>query len=199
PLCLAEIQEKVLDADTLLVEYALGEERSYLWAVTTDSLTSYELPRRSEIEQTARRVYELLTARNQRVRFEPLDERKARIAQADSDYLQAAAALAQMVLGPVAERLSRKRLLIVSDGALQYVPFAALPMPETGRQGDRETGRRGDGEVGRRGDRGKEEQRHRETPHPNLSSSLHLSVSSSPRLPVSSSPRPPVSFRPLIV
>ena len=199
PLSLAEIQRQVLDADTLLLEYALGEERSYLWVVTADSLKSYELPCRSEIEQASRRVYELLKARNEQVMFEAPDERKARIAQADAEYPQAAAALAGMVLGPVADQLTRKRLLIVSDGALQYVPFAALPVPETGRQRDRE--------IGGQRDRGTEGQNDRETKRPNFSASLRPSVSPSlrlsgapsPRLSVSSSPRPSVAFRPLIV
>jgi len=35
------------------------------------------------------------------------------------------------VLGPVAAQLQNKRLLIVSDGALQYIPFAVLPAPST--------------------------------------------------------------------
>jgi CHAT domain-containing protein len=34
-----------------------------------------------------------------------------------------------MLLAPVAEQLGTKRLVIVADGALQYVPFAALPAP----------------------------------------------------------------------
>ena len=34
-----------------------------------------------------------------------------------------------MVLGPVSELLGTKRLVIVADGALQYIPFAALPEP----------------------------------------------------------------------
>jgi CHAT domain-containing protein/Tfp pilus assembly protein PilF len=135
PLSLAEIQRQVLDDDTLLLEYSLGAERSYLWAVTTDSMTSYELPGRGEIEREARRVYDLLTARNRLIRFEAPDERNARIAQADAAYTQAAAALARMVLGPVTERLTKKRLLIVSDGTLRYTPFAALPLPETAGQG----------------------------------------------------------------
>jgi hypothetical protein len=42
PVTLAEIQQQVLD-DTLHLQYSLGEERSYLWAVTKTSLTSYEL------------------------------------------------------------------------------------------------------------------------------------------------------------
>jgi CHAT domain-containing protein len=37
-----------------------------------------------------------------------------------------------MVLGPVAGHLARRRLLVVSDGALQYVPFGALYTPTTG-------------------------------------------------------------------
>jgi hypothetical protein len=40
PLKLREIQAQ-LDADTLLLEYTLGEERSYLWAISKDSLKSY--------------------------------------------------------------------------------------------------------------------------------------------------------------
>ncbi|MBI1745934.1 MAG: CHAT domain-containing protein [Acidobacteria bacterium] len=40
-----------------------------------------------------------------------------------------------MLLGPVAAQLGKKRLLIVSDGALQYVPFAALPRPPTAGAG----------------------------------------------------------------
>src|SRR5262245_46820829 len=34
-----------------------------------------------------------------------------------------------MLLGPVASELGNKRLLIVSDGVLQYAPFVALPSP----------------------------------------------------------------------
>jgi CHAT domain-containing protein len=135
PLSLKEIQQ-LLDEDTLLLEYALGDERSYLWAVTPTTLTSFELPKRTEIEQAARRVYEALTARNKTVRFERQDDKRARIAQADADYLKASAQLSQMVLQPVAAQLGRKRLLIMNEGALQYVPFGTLPAPlaqETGR------------------------------------------------------------------
>jgi CHAT domain-containing protein len=40
-----------------------------------------------------------------------------------------------MILLPAAARLGQRRLLIVADGALQYVPFAALPDPgDGGRQ-----------------------------------------------------------------
>jgi len=55
------------------------------------------------------------------------------IAEADAEYWKAATALSHRVLGPVAAQLGKKRLLIVTDGTLQYVPFAALPIPATGR------------------------------------------------------------------
>ncbi len=58
PLTLAEIQTQVLDADTLLLEYALGTDHSYLWTVTPTAITSYELPKRAEIEIAAREFYE---------------------------------------------------------------------------------------------------------------------------------------------
>ena len=140
PLKLKEIQQQ-LDADTLLLEYALGEERSYLWAITRDSLTSYELPKGELIKQSALQVYELLTARSTSKRGETGTERGERIAQAEAKLPVAAQQLSQTLLSPVAARLGNKRLVIVVDGALQYVPFAMLPEPVTGRRGDGETGR----------------------------------------------------------
>src|SRR5262249_49414785 len=58
PLSLKEIQQQVIDSDTLLLEYALGDEKSYLWAVTTSSIQSYELPPRKTIETATRRLYQ---------------------------------------------------------------------------------------------------------------------------------------------
>lgn len=132
PLSLKEIQQ-VLDDDTLLLEYKLGEQRSYLWAVTPTAITSFELPKRSEIEAITRQVYEALTARNKTVKFEQQEKTQARIAQADTQYVKDSALLSEIVLGPVAKQLAGKRLLIVSDGALQYVPFGALPAPHAQR------------------------------------------------------------------
>jgi CHAT domain-containing protein len=128
PLSAPEIQEH-LDANTLLLEYALGDEHSYLWAVGPDSLQGFQLPKRSDAEATARRLYELLTARNRQLKGETEAQRRTRLEQAEAQYPQAAVALSGMLLGPVAPLLKRKRLVIVADGALQYIPFPALPEP----------------------------------------------------------------------
>lgn len=119
PLGLREIQ-RLLDGDTLLLEYALGEERSFLWVVGPGSLTAHVLPGRAVIEERARRVHDLLS----RSRLRGV-QRQAALAASD---------LADVVLGPAIGRLSARRLVIVADGALQYVPFAALPVPGSGER-----------------------------------------------------------------
>ena len=128
PLGLKEIQQQ-LDADTLLLEYSLGAERSYLWVVSRDSLKSYVLPRREEIERISQQLYKTLTARSVFSSTEAAFQRNSRIRQADRDFEQASSELSRLVLAPAAAELHDKRLVIVADGALQYVPFAALSIP----------------------------------------------------------------------
>jgi CHAT domain-containing protein/Tfp pilus assembly protein PilF len=133
PLTVQQIQQQLLDADTVLLEYSLGEERSFVWLVSSSSLAAYELPKRQEIELLARRAYSLLNARNAKPKTKSQSELEMREswAKSDADYSRVAAQLSQMILGPVAALIEGKRLLVVSDGALQYIPFSALPAPET--------------------------------------------------------------------
>jgi CHAT domain-containing protein len=102
----------LLGPDTLLLEYALGREQSYLWAVTAQETRAFTLPPRSQIETQARHCYDAWATGKM-----PTDG--------------AADKLSQMLLGPASRLLGRKRLLIVGEGMLQYVPFAALPEPDT--------------------------------------------------------------------
>jgi len=123
-LSVAEIQKSLLDTNTLLLVYSLGEERSVLWKVTRSTLVPHQLPGRERIETAARLVHDLLSQR-----LRPGSDRR----QKAVDDLTA------LVLKPVAADLPRyRRLLIVADGSLQLVPFAALPdlaaAPAAGRQ-----------------------------------------------------------------
>ncbi|HKS08137.1 MAG TPA: tetratricopeptide repeat protein [Pyrinomonadaceae bacterium] len=129
-LALPEVQQQLLDRDTMLLEYSLGTERSYLWAITQNSCKSYLLPARDQIEQSARRVYGLVRARSVKKKNESETQRRERIRRADSELTRAATALGEMVLGPVAAQLGSKRLAVVADGMLQYIPFAMLPVPD---------------------------------------------------------------------
>ena len=118
PLELKDIQQRVLDEETVLLQYSLGAERSFLFLVTQDSLQTYILPPRAEIEAAAITFAETLRRKNTRD-----DWGKIRI---DSH------AIAHLVLDPIRDRfandLQDKRLLIVADGALHDIPFAAFSL-----------------------------------------------------------------------
>lgn len=109
----------------LLLYYALGDERGFVWALDAESVEVFGLPPRRRVEDAARRAHlDLATAR-------PL---------ARQTVAPTVAELGALVLGPVAGRLSAaERLWVVADGALHWVPFAALPLPggEDGRLLDR--------------------------------------------------------------
>jgi len=107
PLKLPQIQNDVLDDDSLLLEYALGEKRSTLWAVTKTRIDAWELPPRDRIETAARNLLQALKSPD------------------------AARELSDLILAPAASTLAGKRLLIVADGALQQIPFAMLPIPKS--------------------------------------------------------------------
>lgn len=110
----------LLDPDTLLLSYSLGEAASHLFAVSggsPGSLDIFSLPPRGQIEEAVRRVHGRLSA------YDPADR-----ASETAEALE----LSRLLLGPVADRLGSKRLVIVADGALHYLPFGALPVPAAG-------------------------------------------------------------------
>lgn len=129
PLSTDEIQRDVIDAETVLLEFSLGEKQSWLWAVTRNSVTSYRLPSRTEINAAARRFYESITARQPASGVSVADQQK-RVADADARLQRDTAMLGRMLFEPVTAKLDSewkgKRMAIVASGMLEYVPFAAL-------------------------------------------------------------------------
>jgi CHAT domain-containing protein len=138
PLSLNKIQQQVLDDGSLLLEYSLGDERSYVWAITRSDTFTYELPGRAEIETAARNVYASLTA-SQPLAGDTLEQTQVRVAKANEQLPAQIAQLSRIVLGPVSSQLGKKRLLIVPDGALQYVPFQILTASVPTNPGSAET------------------------------------------------------------
>lgn len=126
PLTVAQIQTELLDEDSILLEFSLGEERSYLWAVTTQTLSSYELPPRAVLETKAFEVYKLLTER-QAIGVNSTATDRPTVLTSDRIYQEEGVKLSRMLLGPVAEQLGSKRIILVTEGFLQYIPFDALP------------------------------------------------------------------------
>jgi CHAT domain-containing protein/Tfp pilus assembly protein PilF len=117
PLTLAEIRRQVLDPDTLLLEYSLGEKTSWLWTVSMDQLHAFKLPPRAAIEAQATKVYELSATH-----------------RPDSELTPEIRKLNDMVLAPATSVLGEKRLAIVADGPLQRIPFALLASSERPRE-----------------------------------------------------------------
>jgi CHAT domain-containing protein len=133
-LRLGEVQA-LLDPDVALVEYHLGAERSYVWVATRQGLFSAALPKAEEIEKEGRSLHESLTARNRLAPGLGLTARANRLAQAEARYDRAAQRLSDLLLSPLPSP-AVERLVIVADGVLHYVPFAALPIPKTWGPGE---------------------------------------------------------------
>jgi CHAT domain-containing protein len=134
----AEDIQQTLDPGTVLLEYVNGEEHSWLFVVTPSRLDGYRLGPRSRIEEAARDVHSLLTARQPREN-ETADARQRRIRSADLKLRSRSRELSELVLGPVAAQLKGewrgRRLAIVASGPLEYVPFGSLPVPGATNRG----------------------------------------------------------------
>ena len=105
PVRLRQLQE-ALPASALLIEYVLAEPDSYALAVTHDSVTSYRLPAKSVIESEA-------------------DKYRAEIRGRKADVPLAEKLFADLV-GPVKQYAEKRDLIIIPDGSLHLLPFAAL-------------------------------------------------------------------------
>ena len=134
PLTLAEVQQQVLDDQTVLVEYALQPESSYLWVVSKGSANLLKLAPRSAVEKLATDLRAQLIPSKLQRRIVGID-----VVEADrgigisasapeeaAGFITASNALYKAVLEPAGAAIADKRLLIVADGALNYIPFEVL-------------------------------------------------------------------------
>jgi CHAT domain-containing protein/Tfp pilus assembly protein PilF len=113
-LTLWEIQKRILDPDTALLEYYLGKRRSFVWLVTPRSFHGYEVEC-PDLREMARRVHVDLAERG--------------MAKGRKGSLEDWEKLSDCLLGPVSGELTARRLLIVPHDELQKIPFVALLDP----------------------------------------------------------------------
>lgn len=129
-LSLAEMQAE-LDDDTALIEYSLGEQRSYLWIVGRNSFQSFTLPKRAEIDAQAQSVYETL---NQPTANRPLDAKVKTAKIIKKDAADESAKLSAMLAIEKLAQIRVKRLVFATDGALNLVPFSSLNYFDAGEK-----------------------------------------------------------------
>lgn len=110
-----EIQN-LLDEKTVLLEYKLGEKRSFLWLVEQDSIEVFVLPSRRQIEDKANVFYNLIVADK--------PSEKTLLEKVSND-------LSGILFGQIKSNIAGKRLAIVCEGTLQYLPFSALQSPNS--------------------------------------------------------------------
>lgn len=114
-LSVREVQA-LLDADTAMIAYTVGAERSFLWWIGKESLAVEILPGRATLNPLTVHVVELISQRPQM----KLRRQEARGLKDLGDAL----------LGPVAGRLDEVRqIVVVGDGVLQLLPFGVLTRP----------------------------------------------------------------------
>ncbi len=140
-LTLREIQKNLLDKNTLLLEYLPGEKQSYLWAITSNSISSYVLPKKSEIEINAKKLIFLLNNPNPKrnnIKAANISSNSTSKTESLSTkesqelYWELATSFSQTLLEPISHLLvDKNRLVIVCEGSLEYIPFAALPIPKS--------------------------------------------------------------------
>ena len=117
-----DLQRNILDEETAVLQYFLGEEKSYLWVVTKDDFQSYELPDEQAINNKAAELFRTITSPRETdpdlpaARKEPLRQTREKLAREFSEQ----------ILLPAAAQLTKKRLVIVPDGSLNYFPFGTL-------------------------------------------------------------------------
>jgi len=117
PLALAEIQSTLLDDHTAMIEYLLGDKRSLAWIATKNRFQTVVLPPRKDIEDQAA-AYSKLLAR-------PVSA--LTLGRSLADINRAGSRLYGSIFKPVVEAAGDvRRLIIVPDGGLDYLPFEAL-------------------------------------------------------------------------
>lgn len=118
PVTAVTLRGGLIGADELLLVYRLAEPHSFLWTISGDRLESYELPPGPVLEARARRAHDLLREPPGHTSGLELDRILSQLGDA--------------LLAPAASRLGARRVLAVPEGALLYLPFAALRSPANG-------------------------------------------------------------------
>ncbi len=123
-----QIQNEILDENSVLLEFVLGSEQSYVFVISKNDFEIVQLGESNLIGDLTRNVVENIKARGLENFNETLENRNARIKKADEITNSNLKELSNILIAPLTSKIANKRLLIVPSDVLQYLPFAALPV-----------------------------------------------------------------------
>lgn len=125
----AELQERCLDTDELLLDIFVGNDGIYLFGVTRTECRAVRIPYDLKaLEEMLRRYRDLVATRPgpPRSRWQRPRTEESRLLEAAGRHLSA------LFLAPVVDLLqSHARLILALDGYLNLIPVEAWPWPST--------------------------------------------------------------------
>lgn len=117
PVAVEQVQQRLNPDKECILKFFLGERRSFAWLIASNDISLEILPGRQEIEKA---VAPFLAAINTKPNNLYLERRL-------NTQQELAEKLCDRLLGQFAERLAPgKRLIVVPDGILYYLPFETL-------------------------------------------------------------------------
>ena len=117
PIGFTRVSAELLDKETALIEFVLGEERSYAWVLQAGKLHTISLPPRQELEALITAFHTTSTAK----------VNSTTAAAAISKLKTQSQPLYETLFQPLETHLTGvRKLIVVPDGALAYLPFETL-------------------------------------------------------------------------
>lgn len=132
PFDLNDFQQNILDDNSILLEFSLGEKESYLWIVSKDDFSYIILPDQKVIEESIEKIHKTFDAR-QPLPNEDIESYQKRKFESEAIYNQEILLLSKEILEQITEKIANKRLIIIPDGKLALLPFATLIHPLTNK------------------------------------------------------------------
>lgn len=113
----SRVQSDLLDHQSVLLEFMLGEKRSLVWVISKDCLKVAVLPPRKDIEERVVEFHKVLTDKSSVLTVQSSAERIDRLGSA----------LYSTLFAPIRNAVPPgAHVIVVPDGMLGYLPFEAL-------------------------------------------------------------------------
>ncbi|MBN1791842.1 MAG: tetratricopeptide repeat protein [Bacteroidales bacterium] len=110
----AKIQHEILQDDDVILEFSLGNERSFLWLLSKDNFKLFKLPGREIIEKAVQEYMNTI-------------EQPVGVSNPFSNHVSKGYHVFEMLLKQCTQEINKgNHIIIVADGILHYLPFESL-------------------------------------------------------------------------